>query len=117
VENGLLAFSITAYSAAKDIQAFSSFARFVNSLGATILLKRYSPDIIDIDSLKTLNINYLRLAIDLTKDIAVNPHKTQFLDLIVEAGSLLDIKVLAEGVSSEADLNILKAKSIYGISR
>lgn len=117
VENGLLAFSVTAYSAAKDIQAFSSFARFVNSLGATILLKRYSPDIIDIDSLKTLNINYLRLAIDLTKDIAVNPHKTQFLDLIVEVGSLLDIKVLAEGVSSEADLNILKAKSIYGISR
>jgi EAL domain-containing protein (putative c-di-GMP-specific phosphodiesterase class I)/GGDEF domain-containing protein len=117
VDNALLAFSVTAYSAAKDIEAFSSFARFVNSMGATILLKRYSPDIIDIDSLKTLNINYLRLARDLTEDITDNPHKTQFLDLIVEVGTLLDIKVLAEGVNSEVDLDILKAKSIYGISR
>jgi EAL domain-containing protein (putative c-di-GMP-specific phosphodiesterase class I)/GGDEF domain-containing protein len=117
VDNTLLAFSVTAYSAAKDIEAFSSFARFVNSLGATILLKRYSPDIIDIDNLKTLNINYLRLARDLTKDIAGNPHKIQFLDLIVEVGTLLEIKVLAEGVNSESDLDILKAKSIYGISR
>lgn len=113
----LLSFSVTAYSVTKDIAAFASFAHFVNSLGATVLLKRYSPDIIDIEQLKSLNINYLRLARDLTTNIADDPNKTQFLDLISEVASLLDIKVLAEGVKSDADLDIVKAKSIYGISR
>ena len=117
VNNGLFAFSVTAYSATKDIEAFANFARFVNSLGATVLLKRYSPDIIGIDQLKTLNINYLRLSRDLTKDIANDPNKVQFLDLIHEVATLLEIKVLAEGVRAEQDLDILKAKSIYGISR
>jgi len=112
----LLSFSVTAYSVTKNIAAFSSFAHFVNSLGATVLLKRYSPDIIDIEQLKSLNINYLRLARDLTTNIADDPNKTQFLDLISEVVSLLDIKVLAEGVKSYADLDIVKAKSIYGTS-
>jgi len=117
VNNDLLAFSVTAYSAAKDIHAFANFSRFVNSLGATVLLKRYSPDIIGVDQLKMLNINYLRLSRDLTKDIANDPNKIQFLDLIHEVANLLEIKVLAEGVKAETDLDILRAKSIYGISR
>jgi EAL domain-containing protein (putative c-di-GMP-specific phosphodiesterase class I)/GGDEF domain-containing protein len=113
----LLSFSVTAYSATKDIGAFASFARFINLMGATVLLKRYSPDIIDIEQLKSLNINYLRLARDLTTNIADDPNKTQFLDLISEVATLLDIKVLAEDVKSEADMDIVKAKSIHGISR
>ena len=113
----LLSFSVTAYSATKDIAAFASFASFINDMGATVLLKRYSPDIIDIEQLKTLNINYLRLARDLTTNIADDTNKTQFLDLISEVAALLDIKVLAEGVQSDDDLDIVKAKSIHGISR
>ena len=113
----LLSFSVTAYSVTKDIAAFASFASFVNDMGATVLLKRYSPDIIDIEQLKTLNINYLRLARDLTTNIADDANKKQFLDLISEVATLLDIKVLAEGVKSDDDLDIVKAKSIHGISR
>ena len=113
----LLSFSVTAYSATKDIAAFASFASLINGMGATVLLKRYSPDIIDIEQLKTLNINYLRLARDLTTNIADYTNKTQFLDLISEVATLLDIKVLAEGVQSDDDLDIVKAKSIHGISR
>lgn len=113
----LLSFSVTAYSASKDLETFASFARAINALGATVLLKRYSPDIIDIEQLKSLNINYLRLARDLTTNIASNPNKIQFLDLIGEVADLLDIKVLAEGVESNDDLDLVKAKSIYGISR
>lgn len=112
-----LAFSVTAYSATKDIEAFSQFAQFINDIGATVLLKRYSPDIIDIEQLKTLNINYLRLARSLTQDIAQDPNKIQFLDLISEVATLLEIKVLAEQVTNQDDLDIVQAKSIHGISR
>ncbi|RKZ88515.1 MAG: signal protein [Gammaproteobacteria bacterium] len=117
VQAGLLAFSVTAYSAAKDINAFANFSMFVKSLGATTLLKRYSSDIVAIDVLKDLHIDYLRLARDLTTDIQGNTSKPHFLELMHEVASLLDIKVIAEGVENDHDFEIVKAAGIYGISR
>lgn len=117
VDRSLLAFSVTAYSATKDINAFADFTRFIKQLGAKILLKRYSPDIIDIEQLKTLNLDYIRLSRDLTQDIPNDSNKTQFLDLITEIANLLNIKVLAEGVQQQADLDMLKAKAVHGVSR
>ncbi len=113
----LLTFSVTAYSAMKDITAFANFCHFVKSFGATTLLKRYSSDIIDIELLKDLHIDYLRLARDLTTDIEMNPNKAQFLEVIQDVASLLDIKVLAEAVIKDNDFALVKAAHLYGISR
>ena len=52
IEANLFAFSVTAYSAAKDLESFTNFSAYVKSLGARTLLKRYSSDIIAIDLLK-----------------------------------------------------------------
>ncbi len=117
INPALLAFSVTAYSAMKDITGFANFASFVKSIGATTLLKRYSSDIIDVEILKDLHIDYLRLARDLTMAIADNSDKAQFLDLIQEVGNLLEIKVLAESVVDDEDFEIVKAAKLYGISR
>ncbi len=113
----LLAFSVTAYAAAKDITAFDSFSSFVESLGATMLLKRYSPDIIPIDMLRGLHIDYIRLARDLTQDIRGNVSKPDFLELIQEVSSLIEVKVLAESVTSDDDFEIVKQAGLFGISR
>jgi EAL domain-containing protein (putative c-di-GMP-specific phosphodiesterase class I) len=113
----LLAFSVTAYAAVKDITAFDSFSSFVESLGATMLLKRYSPDIIPIDMLRGLHIDYIRLARDLTQDIRSNVNKPDFLELIQEVSSLIEVKVLAESVSSDDDFEIVKQAGLFGISR
>ncbi|MCX4186856.1 LapD/MoxY N-terminal periplasmic domain-containing protein [Methylophaga sp. OBS4] len=113
----LLAFSVTAYAAAKDITAFASFSGFVKSLGATTLLKRYSSDIIAIDMLRELHIDYIRLARDLTQDIRGNVSKPDFLEIIQEVSSLLEIKVLAESVKADEDFEIVKQAGIFGISR
>ena len=113
----LLAFSVTAYSAMKDITSFANFASFVKSIGATTLLKRYSSDIIDVEILKDLHIDYLRLARDLTMAISNNSDKAQFLDLIQEVGNLLEIKVLAESVVDDEDFEVVKATNLYGIGR
>jgi EAL domain-containing protein (putative c-di-GMP-specific phosphodiesterase class I) len=117
VASELFAFSVTAYSAAKDLTSFAKFCVFVKSIGATTLLKRYSSDVIAIDALKDLHLDYVRLARDLTSDIRGNTSKAEFLELINEVTSLLEIKLLAEGVSDENDLAILKATGIYGVSR
>jgi diguanylate cyclase (GGDEF)-like protein len=115
--NSLLAFSVTAYAAAKDIAAFDSFSSFIKSLGATMLLKRYSPDIIPIDVLRNLHIDYIRLARDLTHNILGNANKPDFLELIQEVSSLIEVKVLAESVSDDEDFEIVKRAGLYGISR
>jgi diguanylate cyclase (GGDEF)-like protein len=115
--NDLLAFSVTAYAADKDLAAFDSFSSFVESLGATMLLKRYSPDIIPVDMLRELHIDYIRLARDLTNNILGNASKSDFLELIQEVSSLIEVKVLAESVEADQDFEIVRKAGLFGISR
>ncbi len=117
IDNHLLAFSVTAYAAAKDLDAFDSFSRYLESLGATVLLKRYSADIIAIDRLREMHIDYIRLARDLTHNILGNASKADFLELIQEVCSLIEVRVLAESVEADEDFDKVKQAGIYGISR
>lgn len=117
VPNQQLAFSVTAYAAAKNIAAFDGFSSFVESLDATMLLKRYSPDIIPVDMLRELHIDYIRLARDLTQEIPANASKADFIDLIQEVASLIEIKVLAESVEADEDFAIVQQAGLFGISR
>ncbi|MEX1199666.1 MAG: LapD/MoxY N-terminal periplasmic domain-containing protein [Methylophaga sp.] len=113
----LLAFSVTAYAAAKNQHTFGSFSLFVRELGATTLLKRYSSDVIPVEQIKGLHINYIRLARDLTTDIRQHNSKPDFLDIIQEVTNLLEIKVLAESVSQEEDFDYVRGVGLFGISR
>lgn len=117
IPTSLLTFSVTAYSAAKDLESLASFSLFVHKLGAKTLLKRYSSDIIAIDTLKELNIDYLRVARDLTTNIRANPNKAELLELINDVTNLLEIQLLAESVVDDADLDVLKDIGIDGVSR
>ncbi len=117
VQAKLLAFSVTAYTAAKDLTSFANFSVFAKSLGACTLLKRYSSDIIAIDLLKELHIDYIRLARDLTSDIKDNSNKSDLLDIMQEVANLLDIKVIAENVAKDEDFELVKDAGIYGIGR
>ena len=113
----LLAFSVTAYAAAKNQHTFGGFSLFVRELGATTLLKRYSSDVIPVEHIKGLHINYIRLARDLTTDIRQHNSKPDFLDIIQEVANLLEIKVLAESVSQEEDFDYVRGVGLFGISR
>lgn len=117
LKTNLLIFSVTAYSAVKDLTSFTQFSIFVKSLGAKTLLKRYSSDIIAIDLLKELKIDYIRLARDLTTDIQGNSNKSNLLDIMQEISNLLDIKVIAEAVINDDDFEIVKKSGIYGVGR
>ena len=112
-----LAFSVTAYAAAKNLDAFIHFSLFVRNLGAKVLLKRYTPDVVDVDMLKELYIDYLRLARDMTMNISEHASKPEFLNLIQEVSSLIDIRVLAEGVTADEDFALVRKTGLYGISR
>ncbi len=118
IENpSLFVFSLSTYAAEKDLAVFADFNLFVKSLGAQVLLKRYTSDLIPVDLLKELNIDFIRLARDLTTNIEGNPDKENLLDIIHEVTSLLDIRVIAEAVSNNNDFERVKQIGIYGIGR
>jgi EAL domain-containing protein (putative c-di-GMP-specific phosphodiesterase class I)/GGDEF domain-containing protein len=117
VSKKLIVFSVTAYAATKDLMAFDSFCDFIESTGFEMLLKRYSSDTIPLDMLNQLHIDYIRLGRDLTTDIDQYPAKADSITMIQDIAQLLDVKVVAESVKSDADFEFVKEAGIYGISR
>lgn len=112
-----LVFSLTAYTAAKDTQNFKAFICSIHELGARVIVKRYETQFISLEAIKEFKPDYIRLARDLTTNISTNPGKQAFLETMKQLGDLLEIKILAENVSAEADYEIVKATGIFGASR
>lgn len=112
-----LVFSLSAYTIRKQLPVITEFIDFIHSTGANVILKRYEPQLLPLDKLKQLKFDYLRLARDLTTDISNNPEKISLVTTIKEFGDLLDIKILAENISSEQDFESLKNIGLYGASR
>lgn len=112
-----LVFSVTAYGAAKDIEKFKYFIDSIHSAGAKIIIKRFETKFIPLDTIKGLNLDYIRLARSYTEGISKNASKQGFVEAIHELSSLLTIKILAENVKDEKDYNIVKDIGIYGASR
>ena len=112
-----LVFSITAYAIAKDINTFKIFSHKVNKSGAKIIIKRFESKFIPLDKIKDLKINYIRLARDYTKGMNKEPGKLAFVESMHELSELLNIKVYAENVKDDEDLEIIKKINIYATSR
>lgn len=72
---------------------------------------------IPVEQIKNLQINYIRLSRDLTTDIRQHNSKPDFLNIIQEVANLLEIKVLAEGVSNDEDFDYVRGVGLFGISR
>ena len=112
-----LVFSITAYAVAKDMGKFKFFADEMHKCGAKIIIKRFESKFIPLDNIKDFNLDYIRLARDYTCNICNDASKQNFVESIQELSTLLNIKVFAENVKDEDDLEILKSYNLYGASR
>lgn len=112
-----LVFSITAYSASKDLNSFEKFTLFVHDIGAKIMMKRYESQYITLEQVNHFNLDYLRLARELTAGISQDAGKQQFVEAMKEVSDLLDTKVIAEAVKGHDDFEALKSIGIYGASK
>jgi len=110
-------FSVTAYSAAREIHHFEEFISFVHRIGAKVMLKRYETEFISLEQVKKLKPDYLRLSRDLTNEISTNRSKRLFVETMKEVSDLLDVRVIAENVTSEADFATIREIGIFGASR
>lgn len=114
---GQLAFSATAYGAAKDVEGFRHFIDFVHENGAKVILKRFEAQFIPLDHVKDFNLDFIRLARDYTDGIAKEGAKKKFVGAMQELGELLGVKIFAENVKSDADFAAVKEIGLYGASR
>ncbi|MEA3554635.1 MAG: EAL domain-containing protein [Campylobacterota bacterium] len=112
-----LAFSVTAYGCVRDIEAFKVFIELVHKNNAKVILKRFETKFIPLNSLKELNLDYIRLARDYTNGISTDKSKQSFVESVCELSKLLNIKVFAESVSDKDSFLKLKELGIYGASK
>lgn len=112
-----LVFSITAYGVAKDINKFKIFSHKIHAAGAKVIIKRFESKFVPLESIKDLNIDYIRLARDYTNNIYKDNGKQAFVESMQELSNLLNIKLFAENVKQEEDFNFVKKAHLYGASR
>lgn len=112
-----LVFSVTSYAVAKNVDKFKFFADEIHNCGAKVIIKRFETKFIPLSNLKDFNLNYIRLARDYTCDINRDYSKQSFIESISELATLLNIKVLAENVKSEEDIEFLRKYNLYAVSR
>ena len=112
-----LVFSVTAYAVAKDMDTFKFFADEVHQCGAKIIIKRFESKFIPLENIKDFNLDYIRLARDYTSNISNDTSKQNFVESLQELSTLLNIKVFAENVKDEDDLEIIKSYHLYAASR
>ena len=112
-----LVFSATAYAVAKDVDKFKFFADEMHKCGAKVIIKRFETKFIPLGNLKDFNLDYIRLARDYTCDINKDYSKQSFIESISELATLLNIKVFAENVKDDEDMEFLKKYNLYAVSR
>uniref|UniRef100_UPI004048CB03 bifunctional diguanylate cyclase/phosphodiesterase n=1 Tax=Aliarcobacter sp. TaxID=2321116 RepID=UPI004048CB03 len=112
-----LVFSITAYAVAKDVDKFKFFADEMHQCGAKVIIKRFESKFIPLNSIKDFNLDYIRLAREYTHNVTNDSSKQSFIEAIVELTHLLNIKLFAENVQDNEDLETIKKLKVYGASR
>ncbi|MGE0051673.1 MAG: EAL domain-containing protein [Arcobacter sp.] len=112
-----LVFSATAYAVAKDVDKFKFFADEMHQCGAKIIIKRFETKFIPLNNIKDFNLDYIRLARDYTSEISNDYSKQSFVESISELATLLNIKVFAENVQKDEDLEFIKKHNLYAASR
>ena len=112
-----LAFSITAYAVAKDVDKFKFFADEMHQCGAKVIIKRFESKFIPLNNIKDFNLDYIRLAREYTHNITNDSSKQSFIEAIVELSNLLNIQLFAENVHDDEDLETIKKLEVYAASR
>jgi EAL domain-containing protein (putative c-di-GMP-specific phosphodiesterase class I)/GGDEF domain-containing protein len=111
-----LVFSIGAYAVAKHQHVFKQFTDTIHGLGSSVIIKRYDPTLLPLKVLQGTKVDAVRLTKEQTLDIALEEPKQKLVKTIQELTELLDIKLYAEDVLTETDMQKLKELGIYAAS-
>ena len=85
--------------------------------GAKIIIKRFESKFIPLNNIKDFNLDYIRLAREYTNNVTHVSSKQSFIEAIVDLTHLLNIKLFAENVQEDEDLETIRELKVYGASR
>ena len=85
--------------------------------GAKIIIKRFESKFIPLNSIKDFNLDYIRLAREYTNNVTNDSSKQSFIEAIVDLTNLLNIKLFAENVQEDEDLETIRNLKVYAASR
>ncbi len=110
-ESGLspnyLEVELTETMAMQDIDRTISILKEIQSLGVSVSMDDFGTGYSSLSALKLLPIDILKIDQSLIYDINVNSTSLSIVKAIVDLGKALDLEVLAEGVETEEQSEIL----------
>jgi PAS domain S-box-containing protein len=102
-----LIFEITETAAAHDMVQAKALADRLNALGCGFALDDFGTGYGSFTYLKHLSLNYLKIDMDFVRNLGNDPADRQVVKAIVDVARTFDIKTIAEGVESQATLELL----------
>ena len=109
-----LVFSISSYVASEAKDAFNSFIELAHRLGCKVMIKRFESRFIDMEQLKSIDVDYIRIARSYTDELSVNTQQQAFVEAITGMSQLIDLPVLAEDLKTQAERDTAASIGIFG---
>jgi diguanylate cyclase len=109
-EAGRLTLELTEESLVRDIDLASAQLEALRAHGVRIAVDDFGTGYSSLAYLKALPLDYLKIDKGMTPDIAGTGKDRIVLRAIIAMGQALELKIIAEGVESESELDMLRAE-------
>lgn len=106
---------ITETIAMQDIEHTKLVLAGMREIGVNIALDDFGVGYSSLNYLKIFSINKLKIDESFIRDVPVNPDSTAIVNAIIAIAHNLKLKIVAEGVETEEQLNALKAEGCDNI--
>ena len=120
ISPALICFEITETAAIANLSRAVTFIARLRDLGCRFALDDFGSGLSSFGYLKTLPVNYLKIAGNFIQDMAIDPVDHAMVDAINQIGHVIGLTTIAESVESEAILERLRALGVdyaqgYGV--
>lgn len=112
-----IVFSSPAYSVASNSEVFINFNTLLKKYGIEMMIKKYDPIDLSLDSLEKIIPTYLRIERSLCQDFKKDSTKQHAIKQILLFTERYNIKVFGDSVKNEQDYTAFEMLGLYGTSQ
>lgn len=112
-----IVFSSPAYSVASNNEVFVNFNSLLKKYGIEMMIKKYDPVDLSLDSLEKIMPTYLRIERSLCQDFKKDSTKQHAIKQILLFTERYNIKVFGDSVKNEQDYAAFEMLGLYGTSQ